>query len=369
MRTLFSTTFVSRGQRLWRRLRVLAVVFPAVTVVALGACRITNGGAPSEISLLTYNVQNLFDDVDDGTEYRDYDPGAGRWDAVRYHAKLARIAEVILAASPDGPSIVILQEVENVDVLRTLAETYLGDSGYREAVLVPTPGSAVHVAVLSKLPVGEIRSHAVAFLNAGHPLRDVLEVWVDLGDTDLVVLANHWKSRSGGAEATAPMRRAAAGVVARRVARLSVTDPHVEVIVAGDLNVGLSGDGGYTPALVPATAGEIAPGVLGYTFEPAKAYVGARQTVLFSPWRLATVPGSYVYQDRWETLDHFLLAPGLVDGERWDFAGFRVVREAFMMTATGAPRRWIDDSGYSDHFPLLLTLRFDGVSRSAEQHP
>jgi endonuclease/exonuclease/phosphatase family metal-dependent hydrolase len=305
---------------------------------------------------LTYNVQNLFDDVDDGTEYRDYDPGAGRWDTSRYHAKLGRIAEVILAAEPDGPSIVVLQEIENVGALAMLAETYLGDSGYREAVLVPTPGSAVNVAVLSKLPVGEIRSHAVSFLRADHPLRDVLEVWVDLGDGQLVVLANHWKSRSGGARATAPMRRAAAGVVARRVAQLSVTDPEVDVIVAGDLNVSLAENGEYLPALVPAASLARTPGGLAYTFEPSEASVGPQGTVLFSPWRLATLPGSYVYQDRWETIDHFLLAPGLVDGEGWEFSAFRVVREAFMMTTTGAPRRWIEDSGYSDHFPLLLTL-------------
>ena len=29
------------------------------------------------IDILTYNVQNLFDDVDDGTEYSDFDPGLG----------------------------------------------------------------------------------------------------------------------------------------------------------------------------------------------------------------------------------------------------------------------------------------------------
>ena len=345
----------------------------ALTLVAVAlataSCSILDSDAPAEITVLTYNVQNLFDDVDDGTEYRDYDPGVGTWTTQQYHRKLASIARVIMSSTPNGPTILALQEVENVAALTALAETYLQEGQYREAVLVPTPGSAVNTAVLSRLPITTVRSHAVSVLGYDHPLRDVLEVWIDLGDSELALFVNHWKSRSGGTEETAPMRRAAARVVRGRVSRLALTHPAVDVLVAGDLNIGLDAAtvaaGGYSVALGPA--GEAADtSILQFTLDPGTAVAGLEAVVLFSPWDLAAVPGSYVYRESWEAIDHFLLGPGLVDDAGWVFAGFEVVREPFMITNAGAPRRWIDDSGYSDHFPLLLPLAPAGTILNAD---
>jgi endonuclease/exonuclease/phosphatase family metal-dependent hydrolase len=340
------------------------LVFLSVAMLVLASCAPFGGARPGEISVLSYNVQNLFDDVDDGTEYRDYDPGAGNWDTARYHAKLSAIATVITTAEAEGPTIVALQEVENAAALRELAETYLQRAGYRELVLVPAPGSAVNNAVLSKLPVTRVQSHGVADVGSRYPLRDILEVWIDTGHEPLALFVNHWKSRSGGAESTERMRRAAARVVAERVRRLTASNPDVQLLVAGDLNISVDEydrvDGAYRTALMPL-ADAAAPSVdshLHVTFEPASARVTPRLVALYSPWKRSGTPGSYVYRGSWETIDHFLLAPNLVDGADWSFDGFAVVRETFMMDASGAPRRWRDGSGYSDHFPILLTLTY-----------
>ncbi|MCL1817338.1 MAG: hypothetical protein FWG35_00315, partial [Spirochaetaceae bacterium] len=74
--------------------------------------------------------------------------------------------------------------------------------------------------------------------------------------------------------------------------------------------------------------------------------------VFYSPW-LDNPPhaGSYYYRG-WETIDHALLSPGLVGETGLVFESFDVVREDFMLTAAGTPRK-----EYSDHLPILVRLR------------
>jgi hypothetical protein len=66
-----------------------------------------------------------------------------------------------------------------------------------------------------------------------------------------------------------------------------------------------------------------------------------------------------VFRGAWQTPDHLLLAPGLLDrrGFTWSRGGFGVVRRDFLLERrTGFPRRFAE-GGVSDHLPLLLSLR------------
>ena len=66
---------------------------------------------------MSYNVENLFDDVDDGTEYPEYDPGRGSWSSEAFPLRVDTIAEVVRKSVPGGPDILLLQEVENGNAL------------------------------------------------------------------------------------------------------------------------------------------------------------------------------------------------------------------------------------------------------------
>jgi hypothetical protein len=102
------------------------------------------------------------------------------------------------------------------------------------------------------------------------------------------------------------------------------------------------------PVSVPA-AGNLLP--LYVSGNKAEASL-AGQTVFYSPWMDdPPFPGSYYYRG-WETIDHTLLSPGLVDAAGLVFDSFAVIRKDFMLSASGAPKR-----EYSDHLPLLVRLR------------
>ncbi|MFO7780493.1 MAG: endonuclease/exonuclease/phosphatase family protein [Spirochaetia bacterium] len=249
------------------------------------------------ITILSYNVQNLFDATDDGSEYAEFDPERGAWTAEAADAKASRIARVIRRAVHGGPDVLCLQEVEHGRVVADLARDHLRRRGYRYAAVSETPGSAVEVALLSRLPIGEARVHAPVRgwprrqpdgEEAGAILRPVLEVRLETEGGPLHLFVNHWKSKSGGARETEPARRAAARVVARRMRAITADDPGAEIVLCGDLNESPrafdEAGGTYPTALMPLGAGELssAAHALRVSGDPAAVRQATSAAVLYS---------------------------------------------------------------------------------------
>ena len=313
---------------------------------------------------MVYNVENLFDDVHDGTEYAEYDPRGGKWTTELFRSRLNAITDVVRRAVPGGPDILALQEIENENALRALAASL----GYNTTVMGPKQGAAVHTGLLTRLPVSRVRAHEVGGADPGE--RDIVEAEIGLEGRTLSILVNHWKSKSEGARRTEGSRVKAAGVVAARVRALLTVDPAADVLVVGDMNE--SSDeyarvgGAYRTALLPlggGFTGEWEEDGLFLAPAPAEAGIHGRRLALYDPWE--EIPpggrGSYFYGGGWETVDHILMSGGLFDqaGFVYRKETFRAYREAFLLLPSGAPMSWERNrgqKGYSDHLPLLVTL-------------
>jgi len=355
--------------------RVTAFLFPVLLLapaVLLLSCDGSSGQPP--LVIMSYNVNNLFDDVDDGTEYPEFDPGRGRWGSEEFEAKLRAIAEVIRKACPGGPDVVALQEVERENALERLGEGPLRRLGYRHRALVPTPDLAAHCALLSRHPISRVGALDPGRTTSGGRQRAILEVEIRAHGHSLYVLNNHWKSKSGGAEVTEPDRRDSAHVLGRRLTTLLERDPDADIVVLGDFNENvdeyLEVQSRYLTALMPAPtlvalAGIASEGrppgdVLFITDRPEEAGLRDGAVLLFDLWH--TLPrkswGSYVYRGRWHTPDHILLTPGLFDGRGFVYrpGSFRVLwYDDRLRPGTGSPSR-AADRPYSDHLPLLVTM-------------
>ncbi|MEW5815562.1 MAG: endonuclease/exonuclease/phosphatase family protein [Spirochaetota bacterium] len=317
-----------------------------------------------EVTILSYNVENLFDDADNGSEYPEFDPGSGEWTTEHFHQKMLNIAEVIERVVSRGPDIVALQEVENGNTLETLNEYYLKTSGYRYSACSQSEGSAVNVAFLSKYPIVRVFSHRIQ-VDGVEGLRNLLEAEIECRGRNLILFNNHWKSRSGGVEETEYLRIEASSLLVRRIKEILSENPDADIIVVGDLNESadeyIRMGKKYQTALLPIEEdGAAFPGhkSLYLSPDPAKTGIAGDRLVLYTTWSGTEGEGSYAYRNIWETIDHIMLSPGLFDDNEFTYKAFRVVKEEFMLTGEGFPLRWNSKSmkGYSDHLPLLVTL-------------
>jgi len=324
--------------------------------------------------VLSYNVENLFDDRERGTEYPQYrSPG---WTRELYHRKLAAVARAVRAASPGGPDILCLQEIESEAAVRELRDRHLRALGYNYLVFVPQEGTATTVACLSRLPVVQTRVHEVGRFE-DVPLRHILEIRIEHEGSTLYLFNNHWKSKTGGVQRTAAARRAAASILTRRVREILDGCPRADLLVLGDLNENLDereqAGGRYRSATVVLPKGgssggqpviSLQPDVLFVTACTEAAGLRGGRVVLYEPW-FELPPkrrGSSVYQGRWQTPDRILLSAGLFDGEGFHYVdgSFAPVTARFLLDpGSGFPRRWQSNprsGGTSDHLPVRLAL-------------
>jgi endonuclease/exonuclease/phosphatase family metal-dependent hydrolase len=317
---------------------------------------------------MVYNVENLFDDVADGSEYREFNPQRGGWSSELFAMRVDTIAEVVRKALPGGPDILAVQEVENQRALEALRSA-LRDLRYAHLALVPKKGSATNTGILSRLPIVKVHSLAVPRWKRD-TVRDVVEAEIVAGGRTLHLLNNHWKSKTEGPRETEESRIQASRVVSRRLREILSEDPLADIIVVGDLNENTDeyrrAGRKYQTALIPF--GEKVPPAYSVssiflTAVPAEAGLRDGRLVLYDPWFEvgAAERGSYMYRRQWQTLDHVLLSPGLFDGGGFSYrpGGFRVLRSPFLLTAKGAPRKWDGlkgKRGFSDHLPLILRL-------------
>jgi exonuclease III len=199
----------------------------------------------------------------------------------------------------------------------------------------------------------------------GRAGRDILELELDAYGRKLVVMACHWKSKSGsGAAGTEEARRADAALVRSRVAARLASDPAAEILVCGDFNESpdefLRVKKRYATAFMPAEEADSAlPERLLVASSSDDALPLDGEAVLFSPWEEGG-GYSYSYRGSRERLDGFLLSPGLLDGAGLSFKSFSVIDADFLLDGEGAPLAWpgAGTTGYSDHLPIFLSLDF-----------
>ncbi|MCF7943362.1 MAG: endonuclease/exonuclease/phosphatase family protein [Spirochaetia bacterium] len=321
-------------------------------------CTLQGAERSDILVIMSWNVENLFDGTDNGTEYQDFDPGEGNWDTARYHVRLAAVSRLILELADPQPDIICLQEVEHRGVVNDLAAHYLGKEGYTYTAVTEASNSAVQQAVISKYPITSAKVHAGSGLSS-YSSRPVLEVSVQTGNEVVILLNNHWKSRREGPEQTELSRLESARAAA------SVIEEHIEqnsralILLAGDLNENADEyervNRAYKTALMPVSE---TGGGLTITGIPEEA-IGS---VLYNGWldkRTETgLPGSYSYRGAWSTLDHIMISSAGFDGTGWDFAAFDVYAHSEILSESNQPAGWDMRSGlgYSDHLPVVMQL-------------
>lgn len=309
-----------------------------------------------------YNFENLFDTEDD-PDIRDEEftpEGEKAWDQSKYEEKLDNLAKVVAQVgadlTPDGLALLGVAEIENRKVLEDFAQRAAVKSRNYQVVHFDSPDKrGIDVALLYQakyFEVTESKAHTLDLKRDGKRVytRDVLQV-SGIFDGELVhVLVNHWPSRRGGEEASAPLRNAAAQLCKDIIAGIKKEDPKAKVIIMGDLN-----DDPVSPSVKKILAAKKNKNKVkknGY-FNPMYQYYKKGL-------------GTLAYRDAWSLFDQIILSKPLLNERQEGYFFYKagIFRKPWLLQTSGQykgyPKRafvgseWKD--GYSDHLPVYVYL-------------
>ena len=195
-----------------------------------------------------YNVENLFDTVDDTLTFDDDRTALGKdnWTKERYDVKIANIsrvlAEIGTQESKKPPLVIGLCEIENKKVLEDLiAHPNLAQFNYKIVHYDSPDERGIDVALLYRsqsfvVTNSQARKLMIYDEDKRDFTRDQLVVsGIALGqETHFIV--NHWPSRSGGEAKSSYKREKAAMLNKRIIDSIYQEDPKARIIGMGDFN-------------------------------------------------------------------------------------------------------------------------------------
>lgn len=310
-----------------------------------------------------YNLENFYDTVDNPiVNDEEFLPNSPRqYNSRIYLDKVNRLATVISQIgtdiNPDGIAFMGVAEIENDTVLTDLINNNLLKSRRLKFEHYDSPDKrGVDVGFIYNPKYFTVISSAPFFVplpsgsKDAYFTRDVLYVKGILDGDTIHVFVNHWPSRSGGEERSAPGRAAAAGVVKARVDSLMAINPDTKVLIMGDLN-----DDPISPSLTKVLNAK------GKIKDVAKGG-------LYNPWvdfykkGIGTSP----YQDAWGLFDQIVMSEAFLDRNQkgYFYLNAHIFNKDFLVEKVGkyrnySKRTWSGityNYGYSDHFAVFLTL-------------
>jgi len=323
----------------------------AITLALLFMLSVTQSPA-QEFSVMFYNVENLFDTVDDTVKNdEEFLPGGERrWTASRYHKKLNAVARSIAAAGEwELPALIGLCEVENEEVLKDLVFGTILSAGNYGIVHRESPDPrGIDVALLyrrDRFRVADARAWLPDTPDSIQiATRNLLYVKVTEDADTLHMVLCHLPSRRGGVLAAEGLRERIIMLAASRVdSILRSSGGSAAIIVMGDFNATPEDD---LMSMLTKTA----------------------NLLNLSAGQAGNGKGSYKYQGKWEMIDNVLVSPSMADSTGAWHTGpgsFRVVDAPFLLIEddtypgvkpfpTYGGYRW--SGGYSDHLPVIVSM-------------
>lgn len=274
-----------------------------ISGVVMFSCSSVKKSLRQEYTVVSYNVENLFDTVDDlKVPDEEFLPASEKkWDNEKYQKKLADLARVISEVNPkEMPEVVGLVEVENRAVLEDMVKTgKLNGQGYAVIHEESPDYRGIDVALIYRKDAFQEISHEVLPVvfpdDPEFKTRDILHVTGKMRNKTVHLFVNHWPSRIGGDEKTEPKRILAASVLKTKVDQILAIDAKARIIIMGDMN-----DEPVNKSL-QETLGAAAPNS------------GATLVNLMTPDDVAG-KGTYFYSGAWNMLDNLVVSETVLKG-------------------------------------------------------
>lgn len=292
-----------------------------------------------DIRIASWNVQTFFDSNNSGNEYDEFKKSK-TWNQDAYCRRLEKLCSVIKALDAE---VFVMQEIENEGVMYDISNFLAGEWNqqkiYFYACFAKDEGSAIGCGILSRYELSDMTVHSICSTKEGKRIsprmRPLIEVTVTKGGGKLKLFVNHWKSMSGGKEASELWRNKQEALLADRFALCKKEG--LASIAMGDFNRDIES---FCP-------GPVSDSVLLNGLEVQSPWFTSSNALL--------EPGSYYFNGQWSRIDNFFaLEPAVIEDFAPQTNGPWCEEETFI------PKKYKiwNESGYSDHLPIMCRVLF-----------
>lgn len=302
--------------------------------------------AQSTREIAFYNVENLFDTLDGANDDAEFLPaGKNAWNSARYNEKLDHINKVFDNFS--NPLFIGMCEIENATVVRDVMKHSVKLNNYGLVHYESADARGIDVALIYDSSTMKLKeSGFIRFSLPGEEAkatRDIVWGKFSYKKETIIVMVNHWPSRSGGQEASELNRLEAAKNARTFIDSLLSDNKNAKIVFMGDLN-------DYPSNKAPQSVAEkLTPQI----------------TALSGDFG-----GTYNYKGEWDVLDHIMVSNGMINKKCKQKKSISLVPNSGEIHAFDflleeykgqvVPFRTYGGSkylgGYSDHLPVSIEV-------------
>ena len=281
------------------------------------------------------------------------------WNDAILGIKLAQLSKVIRSMHDGaGPDILGVCEIESRIVLEKLVARIASDGGrtYQIAHADTSDNRGIDVAFLYDPAIASTSPEEMFqhWIVKRYATRELFQVNFHIDDKIIVLVGNHWPSRSAGQYESEPFRMTAGETLSYWLERIQQElGKEVAIVVLGDFN-----DEPFNRSIR-----EYALAIN----DKKLVKSGRKPYVLNLMWPLlAEGLGTHYYGSDWNMLDQIMISRGIVNGKSgWKQEGNARIEAVSIMKhpKKAGPRRFgiepkkRDKEGFSDHYPVSIRLR------------
>lgn len=305
-------------------------------------------------TVASYNVENLFDLKEDGTEYDDYSFKTSSWNKTSFNIKIQNLTKVIKDLDAD---ILALQEIESLKALLVLKKNF---PLYKYYFFSKVKTSPIGLAILSKY---KITKKDNIFIKNIFLKRPIQVVDIQIKNKSLRIFNNHWPSK----RQKESLRAAYAYELQEYIIN---QDNKIEYILLGDFNSNYNEDQTIkSEKRLNDTFGTTGINDILNSSKNSdlitKKDLFLYKNVHFNLWLDIYIDSRFssIYRKEKITPDNFLLPKTLFDNKGISYidSSFKAFKTKYIFNKK--INRWLIrksrhlNRGYSDHLPIIASFK------------
>ncbi|NWF88956.1 MAG: hypothetical protein HXY50_05775 [Ignavibacteriaceae bacterium] len=335
-------------------------IFTFIFLAFITSCKSQSNQKPDTIFIAFWNIENLFDTIDDpNIEDEEFLPsGEKEWTEERLDKKMYNLARVFNSMNNgNAPDIIGISECENQNILEKFVKKHFGKKNYKIAYAESPDTRGIDCGFIfsaDKFKLVSVNAYEVKKLSHS-PTRLILHTKLKLkNNEEISFFVNHWPSRRDGAVESEYKRMETAKVLKRNIEDLFRVNKKAKIIIMGDFN-----DEPVDESIIRSLGAE-----------PFKCDVSNKQLLDTSPGELYNISynlfeqglGTISFRNDWNLFDQIIISSSLVENKGVSYVcdSFEIFNNDLVATRSGkykgtpfptyGGKRYL--GGYSDHFPV-----------------